>query len=84
MTNDVPEHGRGTRGECPAQLRRQEMKPKVLTFWLGISDRKASALCKGDSVWTTAELEAAAEGMGVDLFEMVTRCAARLRKDRPD
>ena len=31
-----------------------------------------------------ADLEAAAEGMGVDLFEMVTRCAALLRKDQPE
>jgi hypothetical protein len=67
--------------EVSAELKRQEMKPKVLTFWLGVGDKKASALCRGDSVWTMAELEAVAEGMGVDLFEMVTRCAARLRKD---
>lgn len=70
--------------EVSAELQRQEMKPKVLTFWLGISDRKASALCKGDSVWTMADLEAAADGMGVDLFELVTRCAAHLRTDQPD
>lgn len=62
-----------------AELRRQQMKPKVLTFWLGVSDRKASALCKGETVWSVADLEAAAEGLGVDLAEMVTRCAARLR-----
>lgn len=48
---------------------------------MGIDDKKASALCHGDSVWTMAELEVVAEGMGVDLFEMVTRCAAWLRKD---
>jgi len=42
----------------------------VLIFWLGVSDRKASALCKGDSVWTMADLEAVTEGMGVDLPEM--------------
>lgn len=70
--------------EVSAELQRLEMKPKVLTFWLGISDRKASALCKGDSVWTMADLEAAADGMGVDLFELVTRCAAHLRTDQPD
>lgn len=70
--------------EVSAELRRQGLRPKVLTFWLGISDRKASALCKGDSVWTMADLEAAADGMGVDLFELVTRCAAHLRTDQPD
>jgi len=69
--------------EVSAELTRQEMKPKVLTFWLGVSDRKASALCKGDSMWTMEDLEAAAEGMGVDLPEMLTRCAARLTKYRP-
>ena len=61
-------------GEVSAELQRQEMKPKVLMFWLGVSDRKASALCKGETVWTMADLEAVAEGMGVDLAEMVTRC----------
>ena len=70
--------------EVSAELKRQELKPKVLTFWLGISDRKASALGKGESHWTVADLEAAAEGMGVDLLEMVTRCAALLRKDQPE
>nr|NLI50493.1 hypothetical protein [Propionibacterium sp.] len=65
--------------EVSAELRRQQMKPKVLTFWLGVSDRKASALCRGETVWSVADLEAAAEGLGVDLAEMVTRCAARLR-----
>lgn len=69
--------------EVSAELRRQDMKPKVLTFWLGVGDRKAAALCRGETVWTMAELEAVAEGMGVDLSEMVTRCAARLRKDQP-
>ena len=68
--------------EVSAELRRQDLKPKVLTFWLGIGDRKAAALCRGETVWTMAELEAVAEGMGVDLFEMVTRCAAHLRKDQ--
>lgn len=68
--------------EVSAELRRQDMKPKVLTFWLGVGDRKAAALCRGETVWTMAELEAVAEGMGVDLSEMVTRCAARLRKDQ--
>lgn len=68
--------------EVSAELRRQDLKPKVLTFWLGIGDRKAAALCRGKTVWTMAELEAVAEGMGVDLFEMVTRCAAHLRKDQ--
>ena len=66
--------------EVSAELARQNLKPKVLTFWLGVGDRKAAALCRGESVWTMAELEAAAEGMGIDLFEMVTRCAARLKK----
>ena len=50
--------------EVSAELTRQEMKSKVLTFWLGVSDRKASALCKGDSVWTMPDLEAAAERDG--------------------
>ena len=66
--------------EVRAELESQELKPKALTFWLGIGDTKASALCKGASVWTMADLEAVAEGMGVDLSEMVMRCAARLPK----
>lgn len=70
--------------EVSAELARQELKPKVLTFWLGVGERKAAALCKGESVWTMAELEAVAEGMGVDLFEIVTRCAARLKKHQPE
>ena len=69
--------------EVSAELTRQEMKPKVLTFWLGVSDRKASALCKGDSLWTMEDLEAVAEGMGVDLPDVLTRCAARPRRYRP-
>lgn len=80
--NDALEHRCGAR-EVSAELRRQEMKPTVLTFWLGVSDRKASALCKGESLWTMADLEAVAEGLGVDLHEIVTRCAARLRQDQP-
>ena len=38
--------------EVRAELERQEMKPKALTFWLGVGDKKASALYKGESVWT--------------------------------
>jgi hypothetical protein len=56
------------------------MKPKVLTLWLGIGDRKAAALCKGQAVWGMDDLEMVAEGMGVDLFELVTKCASRVKK----
>lgn len=70
--------------EVNAELTRQGMKPKVLTFWLGVGDRKASALCKGDSMWTMKDLELVAEGMGVDLPEILTRCAARLTNCRPE
>lgn len=70
--------------EVRAELERQEMKPKALTFWLGVGDRKASALYKGEAIWTMAELEAVAQGMGVDLSEMVIRCAARLPKKKSD
>lgn len=69
--------------EVSAELKRQEMKPKVLAFWLGVSDRKASALCSGESLWSMADLEAVAEGLGVDLHEIATRCPARLRQDQP-
>lgn len=69
--------------EISTELARQEMKPKVLTFWLGVSDKKAAALCKGNAVWTTADLEAAAEGLGIDLSEMVTRCATRVKQEHP-
>lgn len=68
--------------EVSAELARQDLKPKALTFWLGASDKRASALCRGGSIWTMPELEEVSEGLGVDLFEMVTRCAARLQKDR--
>ena len=69
--------------EVSAELERQEMKPKVLAFWLNVGDRKASALCKGEGQWTMAELEAVAEGMGVDLPEMLTRVAARVKRNQP-
>lgn len=69
--------------EVGAELARQELKPKALTFWLGIGERKATALCKGSAVWTVAELEAAAEGLGVDLSDMVRRCAARAENQVP-
>lgn len=52
------------------------------TFWLDVSDRRASALCKGDSMWTMEDLETVADGMGIDLPEVLTRCAARLRRYR--
>jgi hypothetical protein len=65
--------------EVSAELTREGMKPKVLTFWLGIGERKASALCKGEAVWTMVDLELVAEGMGVDLAELVSRCATRIR-----
>jgi hypothetical protein len=73
----------GCRGHVATAAERQELKPNVLTFWLGIGDKKASALCKGDSVWTRAEIEAVAEGIGLDLFEMGRRIVARLRGDQP-
>ena len=69
--------------EVREELERQELKPKALTFWLGISDRKAAALCQGTTVWTMAELEDVSEGMGVELPEMLRRCAARLERTRP-
>lgn len=65
--------------EVSAELERQELKPKALTFWLGVSDSKARSLCSGRSVWTMADLETVSEGLGVDLPEMLARCAARLQ-----
>jgi hypothetical protein len=69
--------------EVSAELQRQEMKPKVLTFWLGVIDKKASALSKAECMWTLAELEAVAEGMGIDLAEMLARCSAHLQRHQP-
>lgn len=65
--------------EVRAELERQELKPKALTFWLGVGDAKARSLCAGNSVWTLADLESVSEGLGVDLPEMLARCAARLQ-----
>ena len=59
--------------EVSAELVRQELKPKALTFWLGIGDKKAAALCKGSAVWTMAEFEEVAEGLGVSLVDMLAR-----------
>lgn len=64
--------------EVRAELERQELKPKALTFWLGVGDAKARSLCAGNSVWTTADLESVFEGLGIDLAEMLSRCGARL------
>ena len=65
--------------EVCAELERQELKPKALTFWLGMGDAKARSLCAGKSVWTLADLESVSEGLGVDLPEMLARCATRLQ-----
>ena len=65
--------------EVSAELERQELMPRALTFWLHVSDKKARDLCDGNAAWTMIDLETVAEGMGVDLGEMVTRCVARLR-----
>ena len=59
-----------------AELHRQELQPKVLAFWLNVGERKAIALSEGRAVWTMSDLELVAEGLGIDLVEMVTRCAA--------
>lgn len=64
--------------EVRAELEPQELKPKALTFGLGVGDEKASALYNGEAIWTMAELEGVTEG--VDLSEMVMRCAANLPK----
>lgn len=64
--------------EVREELQRQELQPKAVPFWLGVGDRKASALCKGETLWTMAELETVSEVMGVDLSEMLTRIADRL------
>lgn len=64
--------------EVSAELERQELKPKAVTFWLGVGDRRAWNLCKGSAVWTLEELEACAEGMGVSLSDLLSRVAARL------
>ena len=69
--------------EVSAELERQEMKPRVVKFWLNVGDRKASALCNSEGQWTMAELEAVAEGMGVDVPEMLTRVAARVKRNQP-
>lgn len=66
--------------EIRAELERQDLKPKALTFWLGVGDRKAASLCEGKTVWTMGELEDVSEGMGVDLSEMLRRCADRLER----
>jgi hypothetical protein len=66
--------------EVRAELHRQELKPKVLAFWLNVGERKSIALSKVRAVWTMSDLELVAEGLGIDLVEMVTRCADRLKR----
>ncbi|MBB1514051.1 hypothetical protein H5399_15800 [Tessaracoccus sp. MC1627] len=65
--------------EVRAELDRQELKPKAITFWLNCSDTKARTLCAGNSVWTMPDLEDVCEGLGVEVSEMLSRCATRLQ-----
>lgn len=62
-----------------AELKTADLTPKALTFWLGTSARKANALCEGSSIWTMPDLEEVAEGLGVDLADLLSQCAERLR-----
>lgn len=61
-----------------AEMTRQGLKPAALAIGLNVGDRKASALRQGKDVWTTAQIEAAAEMLGVALDLLLTRCASRL------
>ncbi|AQX14850.1 hypothetical protein BCR15_01945 [Tessaracoccus lapidicaptus] len=65
--------------EVRAELERQELKPKAITFWLNCSDSKARTLCAGNAVWTMPDLEVVCDGLGVTVSEMLSRCAARLQ-----
>lgn len=65
--------------EVDAEMTRQELKPAALAIGLNLGDRKASTLRQGRNVWTTAQIEAAAEMQGVGLVDvLLTRCAKRL------
>lgn len=66
--------------EVSAELERQAMTAKAITFWLNVGTRKAKALCDGSTIWTMAELEEVAEGLGVELSVLLVRCADRLRR----
>ena len=65
--------------EVEAEMKRQGLKPAALAIGLGVGDRKATALRQGRDVWTTEQIEAAADMLGIGLDVMLARCASRLR-----
>ena len=64
--------------EIDSELKRQGLKPLALALALNAGDRKASALIRGNDVWTMAQVEAAAEMLGIGLDVLLLRCARRL------
>lgn len=64
--------------EVDAEMKRQGLKPAALAIGLNVGGRKASALRQGHDVWTTAQIEAAAEMLGVGLDVLLARCASLL------